>query len=508
MSRPRLEAIDAAVVVVCAAVFFVAGLPVHGCLTDDTYIHLQYARNLAETGDLAFNRGEPSYGATSPLWVGLLALLRLAGADPERWIAALSIIAGASTVALTYLLVMRVEGRRPAAAAAALIIAFEAWMLRWSGTGMETSLAVLTVAWVLYLALHREMGAGRSLLLGAAMFLAFLARPEALLLAPLALVSFAVAGRRTPAAGRFGWLAVLVPLVAAWLLLMKAHTGTALPLTAGAKQGRPEIGLQILRQSFVVLRIIGVTLLLPALAGGLLVVRRVSGRDRAEPGHASPAGLLLCALWAVSLPAVYVLLDFHVISRYLLPVAPVIAAAGAISVSRLARKRRPALRTAVLAAFTAAVAAQNLAVFHSVIVRPTREFSEDLQEVLVGMGRWLASNSGPDAVVAASDIGAVGYVSRRRILDLGGLVHRGINEMRRETDWETIVEEGLYLEYGPDYMIDRHEEPARLAGRTIRGARFVPVMSGEVSNLGIRKPEPVTYVLYRLERAKGGGVVE
>ena len=42
-------------------------------IMDDTFIHLQYARNLREAGELAFNRGEPSLGATSPLWILLLA---------------------------------------------------------------------------------------------------------------------------------------------------------------------------------------------------------------------------------------------------------------------------------------------------------------------------------------------------------------------------------------------------------------------------------------------------
>ena len=41
---------------------------------DDTFIHLQYARNLAERGELAFNVGEPSLGMTSPVWILLLAL--------------------------------------------------------------------------------------------------------------------------------------------------------------------------------------------------------------------------------------------------------------------------------------------------------------------------------------------------------------------------------------------------------------------------------------------------
>ena len=47
--------------------------PLRHYITDDTFIHLQYARRLAEGHGLVFNVGERVYGCTSPLWVALLA---------------------------------------------------------------------------------------------------------------------------------------------------------------------------------------------------------------------------------------------------------------------------------------------------------------------------------------------------------------------------------------------------------------------------------------------------
>src|SRR5439155_12684775 len=43
-------------------------VPLRGYLTDDTFIHLQYARHLAAGQGLVFNLGERVYGCTSPLW--------------------------------------------------------------------------------------------------------------------------------------------------------------------------------------------------------------------------------------------------------------------------------------------------------------------------------------------------------------------------------------------------------------------------------------------------------
>ena len=71
--------------------------------------------------------------------------------------------------------------------------------------------------------------------------------------------------------------------------------------------------------------------------------------------------------------------------------------------------------------------------------------------------------------------------------------------MRAEIDVERIIDEGLYLDLGADWLMDRSVEPMRFSGKVIRGHLFTPVMSGSVGNLGIRMQNPVTYVLYRIE---------
>jgi hypothetical protein len=186
----------------------------------------------------------------------------------------------------------------------------------------------------------------------------------------------------------------------------------------------------------------------------------------------------------------------------MLPVSPVIIILGVTGAARLADRflKGSTAKTAAILVLATIAAVQNIVFYSRVIVKPTREFSMGLEDVIGGMGRWLKTNSEPDAVVAAPDIGAVGYFSERRILDLGGLVSPRINRMRAFVDADQIITDGLYLELGADYLMDRSTVPARFGGKIIRGVRFTPVLMGEVSNLGIRKQEPVTYVLYRLSR--------
>ncbi len=503
---------DALVVLVAAAVFAAVVLPLRGSIVDDTYIHLQYARNLAATGQLSFNRGDPTYGATSPLWVFLLAAVDKAGGDLVASCRILSWLFAVGSIILVYRVAAALGGRG-AAASAALLLACEAWFVRWSAVGMETSFAVFMVLLALEAGLGAARSARRAALFGLLLFLAVLARPEALTLVALSIVAYAFSP--APPARRWLHIAVFIPLFAIWLFVIHRHTGSYFPLTAGAKQGRPLLSAALFGRALVPAKIMGATILLPwlALIAGLAasLVRERSFTSFFTAGEGSRAamrpGVILMSLWVFALPAAYVVLDFQVLSRYLVPVIPCAIVLGVVSWKRLSALawRGTGARRAALAIFTALVMVQSVVFYAKVVVPPTVQFSNALKTVLVGMGEWLAEHSAPDALVATPDIGAIGFTSGRRILDLGGLVTPEINAMRRTTDVELIIENGLYLGFKPDYLVDRSPTPARFAGKVIRGYSFVSLRQGELPNLGIRKPEPVVYTLYRVEPVSKAG---
>jgi arabinofuranosyltransferase len=492
-----------------AVLFAALLLPLRDAFVDDTFIHFQYARNLAATGELSFNPGEPTYGATSPLWVGILALFARAGADLLVWGRILSWLFAAASIVLIYRIVAAAGGKPWTPAAAALMLASEAWFVRWSAVGMETSFAVFMTLVVLDLARSAARSAGRSALLGVALFLAALARPEALLLVPLAAAAFLFA-RGT--ARRFAFLLVFVPLFAAWLYVIHRHTGNFFPLTAGVKKGAIDFSPLILRRAIVPAKIMGATVLFPwiALLAGLAAgaFRRSPGRFLSESGSLrEEPDVLLMLLWVFALPIAYVVLDFQVLSRYLVPIVPAVIVLGTTAWRKLVAEVVAGSRTrrAAIAIFASLAVLQSVVFYELVVVPPTRAYSQALETMLGGMGRWLAKNTPSNALVATPDIGVIGYYSHRRILDLGGLVSPEINRMRKKIDVDRIIDEGLYLRFDPDYLVDRNAFPERFSGAVIKGVFFESVMKGEVPNLGIRQPEPVVYVLYRLERAKEAG---
>ena len=86
--------------------------------------------------------------------------------------------------------------------------------------------------------------------------------------------------------------------------------------------------------------------------------------------------------------------------------------------SCLASWPRAAKGTAVLAALVDA--AGGIASVQQWAIA-TRAGIDRIDGTHVKMGRWIAANLPADAVVAVFDIGGIGYFSRRRIVDLGGL---------------------------------------------------------------------------------------
>ena len=73
---------------------------------------------------------------------------------------------------------------------------------------------------------------------------------------------------------------------------------------------------------------------------------------------------------------------------------------------------------------------------------------DETKSIDVGMAKWIVENTDEDDLIAANDIGAIGYFSERRILDLGGLIDPNVTKhLKNGTLWNYIKERK------PDYMI-------------------------------------------------------
>lgn len=182
-AREQFRAVMLGAVILCAVLFVVVGAHVGASRLppphEDALIHYQYARSMAEGRPLRFNAGdEPTTGAPGLLYSALLAAFVSVGVD-EAWLPTAGFVLSAmcfiGVVALTGLLAGRMEpGARSLAAGLVLLSGPTVYAL-FSQTDMSLFILLATAAFYAYC--HE-----RDAMLGGALVLASLCRPEGLLL--------------------------------------------------------------------------------------------------------------------------------------------------------------------------------------------------------------------------------------------------------------------------------------------------------------------------------------
>lgn len=296
---------------------------------DDLYIYLRFTENLLSGAGPSFNPGHPTYGFTSVLWYGLLAVAGLSGKLlPAARL--LSVACALLALPAMHRLARRLSGSRLVAAAAAVLLALDAWFVRWSATGMEASLSVLLLLGGFHRHLREvEEGRGR---VGSVLWFSLLAavRPEAFLLLALALVEAVLPdpGASPPAARRRAAAAVATAglVLGPWLSYSLWRFGSLLPDTASAKAPGA-----LLSQAWASLlrtgKLTAVTVALPAFILMLACAAWVLARWRSRSSSGWRRHGLL-ALWLVGLPLLYSASGVTAYSRYLLLWTPLVLASG------------------------------------------------------------------------------------------------------------------------------------------------------------------------------------
>jgi hypothetical protein len=449
---------------------------------DDSFIHLQFARNLAEGAGFSYNPGVPVAGSTAPLWT-----LLLGGAftvfGPSMLVAKLVGVSATLAAAFATRSAALAWGASSLAALAAGVALLWSGALAWGAlSGMEVSLAALLVASALW-----AHASDRTLLTAVLAALAALARPEALVLVPLLAIS-------RPSTRRLALFAVVAAVVIAPFVVFSLRTvGTPVPATAAAKVEGGLLGwLAGVREplwTLAVSRPWTFTVewahwlwtthwLLPiALAPALVVAAWRRG-----PALAVPAVALVIHPLAMAWLAPYRGPGFQE-GRYSIHLVPLAMIVLAVALGpRLGGARKLAiggyLALALIALLPAATrygwAVQNI------------------NAMQVHLGHWVAARVPPNAKIALNDVGAIAFVSRREIFDLMGLVTPEILPYRRLGEPGVIR---FVAERCPDYVI---VFPTWFPEMTARRDLLEPVYAVRLERNEVSGgPEMVVYRLLR-----------
>jgi hypothetical protein len=431
-----------------------------GVPLDDAWIHFQFARNLARGDGFAFNPGQPTAGSTAPLWTVLLAGVHAAGgAFPVAGQVA-STVSYLLALGATYVLAKQLTRRRWSAWLAGAVAAVNGRLV-WAGlSALETTLfaALSLLAISHYL---RQKGSERyPLLSGALLGLAALTRPEGILLFALSAADFLVlqprprsgasrSGERLSSlAWRIGNLAPAAGLFAAlvlpYVLFSLRTSGHPLPNTFSAKTTfnfRPDLTFLSHASQYLIL---DNPLLLPFYVLGV--------------------GALFCrarvlSAWSAGLPLVYAFLHaaLYQHGRYLIPLIPanaVIGIAGLLEARTWARRRGWRWRGSrvSLVVLVVVLAIGGTAWRLPAMARLYAQDVENINQMHVAIGNWVAQNTEGEALLALNDIGAITYVSERPIVDLAGLVTPQVTPILRgpHTTAELVA---FMAERDVDYVI-------------------------------------------------------
>jgi hypothetical protein len=414
------------------------------CAYDDAYITYRYADNLRRGLGLVYNPGEWVLGTTTPLFALLLGALGLVVPNLEilgHWLGVLCwIVAVWAAIALLW-----DAGRPRAALAAGLLVAVEPSCL--PSLGMETHLLIalmLAVAWA-WLKGHRLLSA----LLAAALLLA---RQDSALW--LLLLGLEVWRRRRLLPWRETTGAILLALP--WFLYAGLRYGSILPNSALAKLGQNELmpvgGQEPFLQMLWATGTAGLHpvvegLSIAALALGVWVILR------------SARSFWWLLAWTVAYVAIYTWLDVASFPWYFVPALMVFSLIIALGLGSLLGDGRdpttkqehglgrpllawlaPSLGGLLLLALLIGRGAQLQATVGN---RGTRSAYEQV-------GRWLASNTSDQSDVASIEIGIIGYLSQRPILDTMGLVSPDM--AHHQVGWLETLAYGLNA-HAPEYAV-------------------------------------------------------
>ncbi len=396
---------------------------------DDSWIHLTYARNLALTGEWVFRPGMSSAGSTSPVWTILLVPGFWLGLAPFLWSHMLGLVS-LVTLGVTAEIGVRKLGEhyRPRWPWAGLLVCTE-WHLLWASvSGMETLLHGVLLTIVLLMLLS---GSRRYAAMGLLTALSIWVRPDGLTLAPVALLilGFSAPGseerHQALSSYMFGLAALLVP----YLLFNLWLAGTPFPNTFYAKQAE-YVGWQsrpvVERLGSAVLQVSAgpAILLWPAL--GIQVFRAVKSHSLA----------VLAGLgWCIAYMSMYALrLPPYQHGRYLIPALPFLLMMAFVGMIHFRDMKWPGRRHLNLVrAWSAGLVLAQL----GFLVLGARAYVEDvelIQTEMVSTARWVAANLAPAAVLAAHDIGALGYFDQHELIDLAGLVSPEVIPFIRDED--------------------------------------------------------------------------
>jgi hypothetical protein len=386
-----------------------------GFPVDDAWIHLTFARTLATTGRFAYGAlNTATSGSTSPLFTFVEAIIFLVTKDEFAVALIPCILAFSASAFLFYILVREFTSLSWVPVAGALLFIVTPSLLIISNWGMETSATIALLLWSLLL-YRREKWDWLAIAIG----LAIWARPDTVVLAIAMGLDYLYTRTVAPSKPGVKAMLILCSIVVLYAGFNFVLSGTVLPNTFYAKLAYYKNGNSNFWEQLWAL----------IAGGGRIIAFVLAAAGIVWMFTEKKRGNIVLILYSLGMAFLYhwKLPYLYQDGRYLIPVLPFVLLLATIGSSRsatwLAKSTSVASILSITLLFVAAIG--EFTRMSDTVDNLSFEDSY-IHNLQVETAQWCAKNLPTSAVITTHDIGALGYYSGRRVVDLVGLADPGM----------------------------------------------------------------------------------
>jgi arabinofuranosyltransferase len=455
---------------------------------DDTFIYMQYARNIANGNGFSFNPGEPSYGVTSPLWVLIISLAYLIGLD-GFWFAKIADLIFAACSAFCFYKLSSFLFRKDEFLTflATSIFLLNIWFIRWSFTGMETNLAICCVLLVFYF-YYKDSYNMVFFLLG----VLYLVRPEGFVLFLVVLFTLLFEKHKflkLEYQTFIGYIVIFLIVISPFLAYFKITFGTIVPNTTIGKATFDFSFATVVAQLTGIARDLAASSVFEIILSIIFIIYSI--RKKTVWIYTA------LWLWPPALILLYVITDSDIISRYLMIIIPVFTLL-AVKAIETAGTRQFFFGVILFAL----VALQSQYFFYKYVKPHADSFTAGVNDCMIPIGKWFSENTPRGSKILVNDVGAIGYYSDRYIIDAAALINRDLELNRKimQTPLEERKKAANLLKFiVANYLVERDNVPyvAETQGENYKlDFLFLKIFPG----LGISDNTPRYYKVFHVQK--------
>lgn len=404
-----------------------------GMPLDDSWIHFRFAENFANGHFFEYNIGEPTPGTTSPLWVIILSVPFLFSNNLIlSYACAVTLLFFFLSCIEVYRIALKLGFRSNYALLAGVLTVINGRLIWASLSGMEVTLfcwLILLIARIHIDEINRgKLRFSTGILLG----ITALVRPETYMFGLLYYISSLIILRK----GIKENLSAFIFSILLFIIILSPYpvfslimTGKPLPNTFQGQQGAlrflPDVNFidatwrLFVKDNFIVFIL--------WLAGSYLFIRSAVKRQIEKKW-------LLIYLWIILMPVISAFLtpNWRHHGRYLMPIIPFINLAAIDILHKLFeyyKRVKPELlkykKAFVFVTVLMSIVGTGL---YGYLLGMNVDNINDQQ---VNIANWVNKNLPDEKIIAVNDIGAITYITQRKIIDMEGLVTPEMLKFRR-----------------------------------------------------------------------------